>query len=248
MAKNLLKTLLCATLMTNFVLPATAQENIDKQLEEMKQRFEQGHSLYSAGQYGKALELFAKNLATDPNSKGSLLFSALAYIQLGEFSKANTDLDRFLPLEPRNAEGLIAAIKTKQALGRGAEVEALRKRLFDGRARGVDPRLKLMMSYEREVIYQSDSSRLSILENFDPSGSYVWLYLLLGKDKKTIKRRLELAAVPTAVKTYVLGETKGGETSVSGYKIYKSYSALPDYGQAKADALIILGSSSLPVE
>jgi tetratricopeptide (TPR) repeat protein len=240
MAKNLLKSILGMALITGFTALAGAQNTGTSQVEELKQRFEQGRQLYSSGQYEKALELFAKNLAADPNSKGSLLFSSLAYIQLGEFIKANVDLDRFLQLEPRNAEGLIAAIKTKQALGKSNEVEGLRKKLFDDRTAGIDPRLKVMMSYEREVIYQSDGSRISILENFEPNGNYVWLYLLLDKDKKTIKRRLELAAVPTVAKAYVLGETKGNDANISGYKIYKSYSALPDYDTAKTDALVVL--------
>jgi len=240
MAKNLLKIMLGMTLITSFTALAGAQNTGNSQVEELKQRFEQGRELYSSGQYEKALELFAKNLAADPNSKGSLLFSALSYVQMGEFIKANVDIDRFLQLEPNNAEGLIAAIKTKQALGKVNEVENLRKKLFDDRSAGIDPRLKVMMSYEREVIYQSDGSRISILENFEPSGNYVWLYLLLDKDKKTIKRRIELAAVPTVAKTYVLGEVKGNDTSINGYKIYKSYSALPAYDNAKADALVVL--------
>ncbi|MDR1304895.1 MAG: tetratricopeptide repeat protein [Verrucomicrobiales bacterium] len=240
MARKLSTILLGAALTLRLVLPAIAQSAAQPSVAELKQRFEQGRLLYSSGQYAQALTLFARNLAIDPNSKGSLLFSALACIQLGEFSKANADLDRFLQLEPHNAEGLIAAIKTKQALRRDHEVETLRRRLKEDRAAGLEPRLKVMLSYEREVIYQSDGSRISILENFSADGNYLWLYLLLDKDKKTIKRRLELAAVPTVDQTYVLGETRVSETGVSGYKIYQRYSALPSYDTAKTDALVVL--------
>jgi tetratricopeptide (TPR) repeat protein len=236
MAKNWLRILLGAALtVSGLRVAATAQP-----VEELRRRFEQGRALYSAGEYARALALFEQNLAADPASKGSLLFSALAHIQAGDFIRADGYLDRFLALEPADSEGLIAAVKTKQALNKSGEVEELRRRLFAKRAAGGDPRLKVMMSYEREVIYRSDGSRISILENFEPDGSYGWLYLLLDKDRKTIKRRLEMAAVPTSTRTCVLGETLRNEAGISGYKIYHHYATSPKYEQARRDALTVM--------
>ncbi|MDR1190804.1 MAG: hypothetical protein LBK60_03945 [Verrucomicrobiales bacterium] len=236
MMKNWLKLLLGAALTVSGLRVAVAAPPV----EELRRRFEQGCALYSAGEYARARALFEKNLAADPKSKGSLLFTALVYIQTGDFVRADEYLDRFLVLEPADSEGLIAAIKTKQALNKNGDVESLRRRLFDKRAAGGDPRLKVMMSYEREVIYRSDGSRISILENFEPNGNYVWLYLLLDKDRKTIKRRLEMAAVPTSTKTCVLGETLRNEAGISGYKIYHRYDTPPEYEQARNDALTVM--------
>ena len=207
----------------------------ERQQEEWKKRFDQGRALYVAGQYEKALALFRQNLQADANAKGSLLYTALAYIQLGDFATAESYADKFSRLEPANAEGLIAAIKIKQALGKEAEVDASRAKLVAERESGREPRLRVMLSYEREVMGRSDGSRISVLESFEPEGSYVWVYLLLDSDKKTITRRLELAAAPTQAGTYVLGESLQGS-----YKIYKVYTGLPAYGEARKAAMAVL--------
>ena len=208
-------------------------------VKELRQTFEQGCALYQEGQYTKAIGLFEKNLAVDAASKGSLLFSGLAFLELSQFEKAVERFDRFLQLEPLNESGLIGAIKANQALNRMNEVDRLRQMLLQQRSSVANPRLKAMQSYERQMMPLHDGSRFSILENLDAKGAYVWVYLLLGSDRKTVKRRLELAPVPAGVSDgkFLLGEARGGDSHTTGYKIHRLYAVLPGFEKARSDAM-----------
>lgn len=215
-----------------------------EQVKELRQRYEQAIRLYQEGEYSKSIELFEHNLAVDSASKGSLLFSGLAYLQLGQFEKADERFVRFLKLEPLNEVGLIGAIKARQTLGQAAEVERLRKILQDERDSGKNPRLNALLSYERQTIRLPDGSQISILENLDKNGTYVWAYLLVASDKKVVKRRLELAPAPpeTAGVKFLLGEVQSEGGKTTGYKIHRFYTALPSFEKAREEAVKLLES------
>jgi len=140
-------------------------------------------------------------------------------------------------LEPASEAGLTAAIRARQALGQEAEVEALRTRLRQERDAGKNPRLKAMLSYERQFEILPDGSRFSALEAFDEQTGYVWSYFLIKPDHK-IYRRLEMApahAGDARVK-FMLGEMLGEAQKITGYKIHRLYPDKPSFTRAWQDA------------
>jgi len=217
------------------------------EVKELQARFTEGRHELEAGHCDKALQLFQANLNRDPDSKGSLLFSGLARMELGQWEQAAENLEHFLGLEPASEAGLTAAIRARQALGQEAEVEALRTRLRQERDAGKNPRLKAMLSYERQFEILPDGSRFSALEAFDEQTGYVWSYFLIKPDHK-IYRRLEMApahAGDARVK-FMLGEMLGEAQKITGYKIHRLYPDKPSFTRAWQDArqVIMEGSAA----
>lgn len=214
----------------------------EEKKEELRGQFMQGLQFMQQGKYVDALSFFKSNLREDPNAKGSLLMSAVAYVELGQFEEAVENIDPFLKLEPRNSEGLIAGIKSHQGKGNHDEAERLIARLRTLKNEGKDSRLNVMASFERELIPLSGGRKISSQEYFDYTVGKldpVWRFLL--KDSPTnISRKLDFTPAPAEEASilrqqnpdlkgvYVLSESIYADGKLSNVKIHRFLSA-PDY-------------------
>lgn len=166
--------------------------------QTLRQRFEEGCKLAAQDRPGPALEVFAGILAEDPQARGSLLMSGIILNQQRRFADAAPFFERFARLEPDHEQGLIGTVKAYHSTGRAAEAEPYRLRLFQLRQMGKSPKLKVMASYEREIIGWEDGRWISVQEYFDAVDLRPkWAYLLM-KDDKTIARRIQLNLLPEA--------------------------------------------------
>lgn len=228
----------------------------------LRQRFEQGLKLYEDGKHQEALVIFKDNLSIDPHARGSLLMTALCYNNLGKWTDAIVHFEKFLEFEPRHESGLIGAVKAHQALGNSKRAGQLRSRLILIKGTGGSQRMKLMGSFEREVLSLNDGKFISIQENFsreefDP----LWRYLYI-EGTENVLREFELVKAPkeqakalkaTSPKNadkdlYLLGEhlplEEGKE--VRDYKIRALFWGRPTYEDSRQRMLKELFPDGVP--
>jgi tetratricopeptide (TPR) repeat protein len=214
-----------------------------EQVVEWKKRYQEGVALEKEGKRMEALAVFSKILEEDPNARGSLFMSGSILIRQFDFKGALPLLEKFQQLEPDHEGGIIALIKVHQALGNTEKVELGRKSLLDARKSGKNPRLRALLSYEREVISRKEGQGgyISVQENLEENPNrFIWAYVELD-EKNVMLRRLEWTAVaaPNAVQ-YALGEPKSEKGVTAKYKIHRLLSEKPDYAKAREIALDIL--------
>ena len=230
---------------------ASFSETTPDKTKELRQRFEDGCKLVSQNRAEPALEIFSGILREDPEARGSLLMSGIVLNQQRRFAEAVPFFQHFTRLEPDHEQGLIGMVKACQSSDRESEAEPYRLHLFQLRQSGKSAKLKVMASYEREVIPRNDGRWVSVQEYFDEADLRPkWAYLLL-KDEKTIARRLQLNLLPESEakiartnnasfgpgKIYALSEAiyEGGEFKRS--KIHRLVSGGTSYAEAKKLAL-----------
>lgn len=212
-----------------------------EQVADWKKRYQEGVALEKEGKRDEALTVFSKILEEDPGARGSLLMSGLIHIRQGNCGAAMPLLQKFQQLEPDHEGGLIAMIKAHQALGNTEQVELFRKKLLSDRSSGKSSRLKLMLSYEREVILQKNGTTISVQENLDESpGRFIWAYVVL-EGKNVMQRRLEWTRIEApGGSQYVLGEAKTEKGLTAQYKVHRLLNEQPDYAKAREMALHLL--------
>jgi len=217
------------------------QAGTPEQMTDWKKRYQEGVVLEKDGKRDEALAVFSKILEEDPGARGSLLMSGLIHIRKGDCGAALPLLQKFQQLEPDHEGGLIAMIKAHQALGNTEQVELFRRKLLSDRSSGKSSRLKLMLSYEREVILQKDGTTISVQENLDESpGRFIWAYVVLDS-KNVMQRRLEWTRIKApGGAQYVLGEPKTERGLTNQYKVHRLFNEQPDYSKARGLALAIL--------
>jgi tetratricopeptide (TPR) repeat protein len=236
--------------------PATPPEKA----KALRQRFEEGCNLVAQLRLEPALEVFGGILREDPEARGSLLMSGIVLNQLHRFDEAAPFFERFAKLEPNHEQGLIGAVKAFHGAGREAEAEPYRLRLFQLRKSGKSEKLKVLASYEREIIPAADGRWISVQEYFDEADLRPkWAYLQM-KDEKTIGRRLQLNLMPEneaklaraanasfgSGKVYALSEAIYEKGEFKRTKIHRLVSGTTPYPEVKKMALEILGTNQRP--
>lgn len=238
--------LLLAVLFTGAYPGSRVQAAGEPTEEELQARFKQGYALFEAGQYRKALATFESIRKADPDARGSLLLSGMAHLQLFEFAESADCFRRFLQLEPAHVSGLVGGIKAHQAIGDEEAVEKYRQALFRLKSTQADPRLEVMLNYEREMISLGGGLRLSILETFPGVESSV-LYQALVLRGKAVVRRLEWIRAEGPVRKavealhpdrshqtiFVLAETGGDSDGGDDYKMHEVAFESLDYSRAR---------------
>lgn len=164
--------------------------------KELRQRFEEGCRLVAQNRLEPALEIFASILREDPEARGSLLMSGLVENQRFRFAEAAGFFERFVRLEPTHEQGLMGWIKALHGLGRVEEAEPLRLRLIQLRRSGKSAKLRVMASYEREVVPQAGGAWISVQEYFDEADMRPrWAWLKMKKER-VMERHLQLVRLP----------------------------------------------------
>lgn len=234
-----------AGLLLFLLLPFSASaETTPEKTKELRQRFEEGCKLVTQNRIEPALEIFAGILREDPEARGSLLMSGIVLNQQRRFAESAPIFERFAKLEPDHEQGLIGAVKAFQSTDRTAEAEPYRLRLFQLRKLGKSEKLKVMASYEREVIVQKDGHWISVQEYFDeadfqPKWAYLWM-----KDEKTIGRRLQLNLMPESEAKAV----RSGNPSFGPGKVYALSEAIYEGGEFKRTKIHRLVPGNTPYD
>ena len=210
--------------------------------QELRQRFLEGKALVDQKRFLPALSIFKEILSEDPQARGSLLMSGLAYNQLLMFTTAAEYFDQFLGLEPDHLAGNMGGLKAYQSAGQKVKAEQTRSKLLELQSQGKDPRFQILLSYEREVRQRPDEQVVSVQESFPNRESFVWKLLLLKKGMTTIDRTIEwkrgdsaqkeIMAVDAATDLWILGEPIYQSGELHEYKIRKIHTGPLTYEQA----------------
>jgi hypothetical protein len=166
--------------------------------KELRQRFEEGCGLVAQNRLEPALEVFAGILREDAEARGSLLMSGLVENRRFRFAEAAGFFERFARLEPAHEQGLMGWIKALHGAGRAADAEPVRLRLIQLRQSGKSAKLRVMASYEREVVPLAGGGWISVQEYFDDAEMkprWAWLRM---KGEPVVERRLQLVRLPEA--------------------------------------------------
>ncbi|MGF1678415.1 MAG: hypothetical protein ACFCUX_04380 [Candidatus Methylacidiphilales bacterium] len=223
----------------------------EEKVREWKARFEKGRLMAEQDRVAEALEIFSAILLEDPQARGSLLMSGLCYNRLHAYESAVPFFERFLKLQPDHVSGTLGAIKALQSSGRTDRAEALIETLYRLRDEGTDPRLKAMLSFEREAVPQANQTSVSILQSFPDHKGYAWRILVLDVSGKRITRQVEwkeggnmerqMMELQPDESLWILGETIfNADLEVKDYKIHQIMRRKPDYPSAVKAALDIL--------
>lgn len=221
--------------------------------EELRERFAEGRGHFDAGRYRQALSVFSAILAEDSQARGSLFLAATSHLQLDEFEEAAPLFDRFLRLEPRHLSGLIGAVKSHQHLGNDDQVARYRRVLLAMKAEGSDPRLEIMLNYERERIPVAAGATISIQEFF-PAEDQREVFSGVLIEGKTAQRKVEwvlaqgteeealrdLYPQAGALPLFVLGETPPSGDALSDYALHDVHWGRLDFDRAREGILKVL--------
>lgn len=189
--------------------------------KELRERFLQGKQLVDQKRYLAALDIFKSILQEDPQARGSLLMSGLAYNQLHMFSTASDHFERFLELEPDHLAGNMGALKAYQSSGKSEQALRVRKKLLELQRAGKNPRFQILLSFEREVRKLPNGKIISVQEAFPGKEMYVWKLLLLKKDMTSIDRAIEWKQADSDQKE-IMGMDHGEELWILGEPVYQS--------------------------
>ncbi len=221
-----------------FSAPTTPPEKT----KALRQRFEEGCNLVAQLRLEPALEVFGGILREDPEARGSLLMSGIVLNQLHRFAEAAPFFERFVRLEPNHEQGLIGAVKAFHGAGREGDAEPYRLRLFQMRKTGKSEKLKVLASYEREIIPSADGRWISVQEYFDEADLRPkWSYLQM-KNEKTIGRRLQLNLMPESEAKLA----RAANASFGPGKVYTLSEAIYENGEFKRTKIHRLVSGNTP--
>lgn len=165
-----MRTVLFLVLLSGVVM---AQDDLQDVLQEL---FGKGLNAFNKGKYSEAVELYSQALARDSGSTNVRFNRATAYMRMGRYGEAKTDLDWILMVRPEllNARMQRAVVQAEMGMLVHAveDVTAViqqdstfpRAYLFRARVRrmlGTDPRV--VCADLREALKLGDSTALRLM-------------------------------------------------------------------------------------
>ena len=155
------------------------QKRRQKFSAEVKARFDQGVTLFDAGQYSEALDEFNAALATDPNQPGILARAGDCYLKLNRNEEALETYDRAIVLDPGDASLYAQKGVALSNLGKAAESQEMFKRSAE-----LDPKGAAQNFYNLGVTLYNTSDMAKAADAFKQSvaadPNYAESYYLLG--------------------------------------------------------------------
>lgn len=166
-----MRTVLVVVLISGVVM---AQDDLQDVLQEL---FGKGLNAFNKGKYSEAVELYSRALALDSGSTNVRYNRAAAYMRMGRYGEAKTDLDWILMVRPEllNARMQRAVVQAEMGMLVHAveDVTAViqqdstfpRAYLFRARVRrmlGTDPRV--VCADLREALKLGDSTALRLMQ------------------------------------------------------------------------------------
>ncbi len=166
-----MRTVLAVVLISGVVM---AQDDLQDVLQEL---FGKGLNAFNKGKYSEAVELYSRALALDSGSTNVRYNRAAAYMRMGRYGEAKTDLDWILMVRPEllNARMQRAVVQAEMGMLVHAveDVTAViqqdstfpRAYLFRARVRrmlGTDPRV--VCADLREALKLGDSTALRLMQ------------------------------------------------------------------------------------
>jgi len=162
------------------------QRKRQKFTAEVKARFDQGVTLFDAGQYSDALAEFNAALATDPNQPGIQARAGDCYIRLDRNEEALEAYDKAIALDPGDASLYAQKGVALARLGKAAESQDMFKRSAELDPRGAAQNfynLGATLVNANDMEKAVDAFKQSIASDPNYAESYYLLGISLANDE-----------------------------------------------------------------
>ena len=164
---------------------AERQKQIDAQKKkqafsaEVRARFDQGVTMFDAGQYNEALAEFNAAIAVDPNQPGIIARTGDCYLKLDRNEEALEAYDKAIALDPGDASLYAQKGVVLSRLGKASESQEMFQRSAE-----LDPRGAALNFYNLGVTMYNSSEMAGAADAFKRSvaadSNYAESYYLLG--------------------------------------------------------------------
>jgi len=155
------------------------QKKQQKFSAEVRSRFDQGVTLFDAGQFNEALAEFNAALAVDPNQPGILSRAGDCYVKLNRNEEALETFDKALTMDPGDANLYAQKGVVLSRLGKATESQEMFQRSAE-----LDPRGAALNFYNLGVTMYNSSEMAGAADAFKRSvaadSNYAESYYLLG--------------------------------------------------------------------
>ena len=162
------------------------QKKRQKFSAEVKARFDQGVTMFDAGQYSEALAEFNAALAVDPNQPGIHARAGDCYLRLNRNEEALAAYDKALDLDPGDASLYAQKGVVLGRLGKASESQEMFKKSADLDPRGAGQNfynLGVTMYNSGEMDKAADAFKQSIASDPNYAESYYLLGISLANDE-----------------------------------------------------------------
>jgi len=176
------------------------QKKRQKFSAEVKARFDQGVTLYDAGQYNEALAEFNAALATDPNQPGIMARAGDCYLKLNRNEEALEAYDKALALDPGDASLYAQKGVVLGRLGKTDESQEMftKSAQLDPAGAGLNfYNLGVTMYNASEMDKAADAFKRSVAADSNYAESYYLLGMSLANDES------QFPAAVDAFKKYI---------------------------------------------
>ena len=171
-----------------------AQKKRQQFSAEVKARFDQGVTLFDAGQYEEALAEFNAALAIDPKQSGILARAGDCYLKMSRNAEALEAYEKAIEMDPGDASLYAQKGVVLSNLGKATESQEMFKRSAE-----LDPRGAAQNFYNLGVTLYNDSAMNQAADAFkqsieaDPNyaESYYLLGMCLANDDKMFSAAIE---------------------------------------------------------
>jgi len=162
------------------------QKKRQKFSAEVKARFDQGVTMFDAGQYSEALAEFNAALAVDPNQPGIHARAGDCYLRLNRNEEALEAYDKALDLDPGDASLYAQKGVVLGRLGKASESQEMFKRSAELDPKGAGQNfynLGVTMYNSGEMDKAADAFKQSIASDPNYAESYYLLGISLANDE-----------------------------------------------------------------
>ena len=162
------------------------QRKRQKFTAEVKARFDQGVTLFDAGQFADALAEFNAALASDPNQPGILARAGDCYLRLDRNEEALEAYDKAISLDPGDASLYAQKGVVLGRLGKAAESQDMFKRSAELDPRGAAQNfynLGVTLVNANDMEKAADAFKQSIASDPNYAESYYLLGISLANDE-----------------------------------------------------------------